>query len=176
MHPGGTTIAIPRRVVVRVVACFLVVAGLFGSVACGGQNTLSGSIADSHDLSFESVRLRLLTDQQVWELRYLAPLEGGGEDIVAKVVVDVPADGWSLGVAIDLLAHDGRVERITAQNDPFPDTERAEVTFFQGGVNDGGDTVGNWGATFTNGKTVQGTFRAPLDHDRFDENGETNAP
>jgi hypothetical protein len=172
MHRVDTTLAALRHLVIQAVALSLVVA-VAGSVACGGQNTLSGSIADSHDLSFESVRLRLLTDQQVWELRYLAPLEGGGEDIVAKVVVDVPADGWSPGSAIDLLAHNGRIERITARNDPFPEPERAELTFSQGGVDDGDDTAGGWGATFVNGKTVQGTFRAPLEHDRFDE---ANAP
>lgn len=141
--------------------------GVVGSLGCSAGNSLSGSISESHDLRFESVRLRLFTDQQAWELRYVLPLAGGGDDIVAKVVLDVPTDGWNVGDPIDLPTHGGRLERITARNDPFPEIERAELTFSRGAVDVDDDSAGSWGATFVNGKTVFGTFQVPLEHASF---------
>jgi hypothetical protein len=146
--------------------CFVFILGLgFG---CAEPNSLGGSIADSHDLTFDSVRLRLLTDQQVFELRYEKSLDSGDQDIVAKLVVDVPEGGVVLDTQLDVLALDGRIERITAKNDPFPAAERADLTFTAGGVEDGERTAGSWGATFENGKTISGTFETPLEHASFE--------
>ena len=71
-----------------VIACTVVVVA-----GCEGPNALKGSITDSHDLSFDTVRLRLFTDQLAYELRYEKALDGGDQDIVAKVVFDVPEGG-----------------------------------------------------------------------------------
>ncbi len=136
-------------------------------VACQEPNSLTGSITDSHDLSFDSVQIRLLTDQDVYEVRYDKALDGGANDIVCKLVFDAPSSGITLDAQLDVIALDGRVERITAKNDPFPDIERADVTFTAGGTDDGDTTIGVWGATFTNGKTISGTFDAPLTHVSF---------
>lgn len=146
--------------------CFVFVLGL--GVGCAEPNSLGGSITDSHDLTFDSVRLRLLTDQQAFELRYEKALDSGDQDIVAKLVVDVPEGGLVLDEQLDVLALNGRVERITAKNDPFPTVERADLTFTAGGVEDGEESVGSWGATFDNGKTISGTFQTPLEHASFE--------
>lgn len=145
-----------------VLACLVVIAG------CEGPNSLKGSITDSHDLSFDTVRLRLFTDQQAFELRYEKALDSGDQDIIAKVVFDVPEGGVVIDQPFDVLAEDGRVERITARNDPFPSVEDADFTFTAGGVEDGAATTGTWGATFDNGKTIDGAFEAVLEHASFE--------
>lgn len=143
-------------------------APLTGAVGCDEANSLTGSISESHSLIFDSVELRLFTDQQTYELRYLLALEGGDDqDIVAKIVVDVPEGGMTLDDDIDIPANDGQVERITAKNDPFPGIEKALLTFTAGGIDDGDDSVGNFATTFVNGKTLNGTFEVPLAHESF---------
>jgi hypothetical protein len=151
----------------RFIVALAVVSSALGA-GCAEPNSLSGSITDSHDLSFDTVQLRLFTDQQAWELRYEKALDSGDQDIVAKVVLDVPEGGLVLDAPIDVLAEDGRIERITAKNDPFPSVEDADVTFTAGGVEDGAATTGTWGATFDNGKTISGTFEATLEHASFE--------
>jgi hypothetical protein len=146
----------------------LAVVGSALGAGCAEPNTLTGSITDSHDLSFDTVQLRLFTDQQAYELRYEKALESGDQDIVAKVVFDVPEGGVVLDEQFDVLAEDGRVERITAKNDPFPSVEDADFIFTAGGVEDGAATTGSWGATFDNGKTISGTFEAALEHASFE--------
>ena len=151
----------------RFIVALAVVGSALGA-GCAEPNSLSGSITDSHDLSFDTVQLRLFTDQQAWELRYEKALDSGDQDIVAKVVFDVPEGGLVLDAPIDVLAEDGRIERITAKNDPFPSVEDADATFTAGGVEDGAATTGTWGATFDNGKTISGTFEATLEHASFE--------
>jgi hypothetical protein len=149
-------------------SALIVVVGSAIGTGCAEPNSLGGSITDSHDLSFDAVQLRLFTDQQAFELRYTKALDSGDQDIVAKVVFDVPEGGVVLDDQLDVLAEDGRVERITAKNDPFPSVEDADFTFTAGGVEDGALTMGSWGATFDNGKTIDGTFEATLEHASFE--------
>lgn len=148
----------------------VIVGSVVGSAlgGCAEPNSLTGSITDSHDLTFDTVQLRLFTDQQAFELRYEKALDSGDQDIVAKLVLDVPEGGVELDAQLDVLALNGRVERITAKNDPFPAVERADLTFTAGGVDDGDESVGTWGATFVNGKTISGTFETPLVHASFE--------
>ena len=98
----------------------------------------------------------------MFELKYLRALEAGGDDIVARVVVDQPAGGVTPDEPIDLVAGNGRVDRVTAANDPFPDVQAGSLTILAGGVDDGDDTRGEFASTFENGKTLNGTFVAPL--------------
>ena len=138
------------------------------SAGCEEPNSLGGSITDSHDLSFDSVRLRLFTDQEAYELRYEKLLDSGDRDIVVKVIFDAPEGGITVGSAVDIVASDGNVERITAKNDPFPAVERADITFTSGGVEDVELSTGEWGATFDNGKTIEGAFEIELEHASFE--------
>jgi hypothetical protein len=130
---------------------------------CAEPNTLTGSIDQSHDLSFETVQLQLLTGQGAYELKYLKALEGGGDDTVAKVVFDQPEGGVVVDEELDLVALNGRVERITAANDPFPAVlQKANATFAAGGNDADEATSGSFAATFDNGKTLNGTFETTL--------------
>lgn len=149
-----------------VIALALVSAALSGG--CAEQTTLTGSIGSSHDLAFDDVTLRLFTDQGAYELKYLHALDGGGDDVVAKVVFDAPEGGVVLGDDIDLVGQNGVVERITAKNDPFPTMQTGTLTFTAGGVDDGDDTRGHFNTTFDNGRTLNGTFATTLQHASFD--------
>ncbi len=132
--------------------------------ACAEPNTLTGSISQSHDLSFDAVELRLLSEQQVYELKYLKALEGGGEDDkVAKVVFDQPEGGVVVGAELDLLSLSGSVQRTTAANDPFPTGLTTAIAVFAAGGNEAGETTtGKFATTFDNGKTLNGTFETEL--------------
>jgi hypothetical protein len=148
-----------------VVAAVVVVVGL-GGVGCAQPNSLSGSIDSSHDLTFDAVGLRLLTDQEVYELKYTKLLDSGDTDVVAKVVFDKPAS-ITLGTAVDLAASNGEVERITAANDPFPELESGSITFATGAAEAGEATTGEFASTFTNGRTLNGTFDVELEFASF---------
>lgn len=125
---------------------------------------MTGSIDQSHDLTFETVQLQLLTGQGAYELKYLKALEGGGDDTVAKVVFDQPEGGAVVDEELDLIALNGRVERITAANDPFPATlTKANAVFAAGGNENDEATSGNFAATFDNGKTLNGSFDVELE-------------
>ena len=150
----------------RIAAAVVVVA--LGGVGCAEPNSLSGSIDSSHDITFDAVGLRLFTDQQAYELKYTKLLDSGDTDVVAKVVFDVPAESVALGTAIDLLTVNGKVERVTAANDPFPDLETGSLTFTAGGSDEGSTTTGEFASTFTNGRTLNGTFEAELEFASFE--------
>ncbi len=150
----------------RLVSCSLIVACC--SIGCAEPNTLTGSIEQSHDLTFDSVSLRLLTDQKVYQLEYRLALEAGGNDIVAKLVFEQPEGGAAAGDDLDLLTLNAKVERITTANDPFPeDLEKANATFTAGGNEADDQTTGEFASTFGNGKTLNGTFDIPLEVEAF---------
>ena len=157
-----------RRVVGNVIGSFIGIVVATTVVGCADDNTLTGSIGTSHDLAFDDVTLRLLTDQNAYELKYLHALEGGGDDVVAKIVFDTPESGVALDDDIDLAANNGVVERITAKNDPFPTMQTGTFTFTAGGVDDGDVTRGQFNTTFDNGRTLNGTFATTLVHESFD--------
>jgi hypothetical protein len=146
----------------RLVFCSLVICCF--AVGCDEPNTLTGSISQSHDLTFDDVSLRLFSEQGTYELKYTKALEGGGDDVVAKVVFDQPEGGVTADDELDLLALHGTIERITAADDPFPDgLDKANAVFSAGGNDDGEDSVGEFSSTFANGKTLNGTFSTPLE-------------
>jgi hypothetical protein len=132
-------------------------------------NFLDGSIKTSHDLDFDTVELRILTDQSVYQVTYFKNLDeeagaAGGQDTIAKITFNEPAGGAVVDQPIDLTSAEaeGRVERITARDDPFPpDLDRGTVTFLTTPVVD--EVVkGDIAITFSNGKTLNGAFETPL--------------
>lgn len=132
-------------------------------------NLLDGSIKSSHDLTFDRVELRYLSDQAVYQLSYFQSLseEGGadaGADTVVKVTFNEPAGGVVVDTPIDITdpAIEGRVERITAADDPFPsELDTATVTFHSAATI--GETVsGEFAVTFGNGRTLNGAFETEL--------------
>lgn len=137
------------------------------ALGCADADTLTGSIDQSHDLSFDTVGLRLFTDQNVYELKYEKALESGDNDVVAKVVFDAPAGGIVLDSEVTLVADEAQVERITAKNDPFPGLDEGKISFSAGGVDEGDVSTGEFSALFVNGKSLQGTFTVPLKYASF---------
>ena len=157
-----------RRSSFAVAAAFVAVSASFLG-GCAADNTLTGSIGTSHDLTFDDVTLRIFGDQQAIELKYLHALEGGGDDIVAKVVFDEPDGRVDLDEDIDLVGHNGVVERITAKNDPFPAMQSGTLTFTA--ADDQQFIRGHFNTTFENGRTLNGTFAATMTEASFDDAG-----
>jgi hypothetical protein len=134
-------------------------------------NFLDGSIKTSHDLTFDTVEMRFLSEQIVYELTYYKNLDENGDDrdevveIAFKqapedVVVETPID-------INTPEAESVVERTTAKNDPFPTAlESATFTFFVAPVV--GETVrGEFAVTFGNGRTLNGAFETVLGEATF---------
>ena len=135
---------------------------LVGLAACGDPpNHLEGSIGANVSLEFDRTRL-VRYPTLALQLEYLKALEGGGDDIVAKLVFDTPEGGIKPGARIDLAEHNGVVERIVAAGDAFPAYDTAHVTFDEGG-NDPGPANGSFAVTFENGRTLNGTFEVELE-------------
>lgn len=136
-------------------------------------NFLDGSIKDSRDLTFDYVQLRYLSDQGSYDLQYLKELEAGGnDDIVAKIAFTEPEGGITLDDEINLLddAIDGVVQRNTAggTSDAFPDVLDKATILFTEGVKVGDKAVGEFAATFDNGKTLFGAFDVEVTEASFD--------
>lgn len=131
-------------------------------------NFLDGSIKQSHDLTFDTVELRLLTDQRVFQLSYFKNLEknnpAAGVDTVVKLTFNEPAGGVTVDKEIDLLAAEtaGRVERVTAANDTFPASFTSGTVTFHKAPAVNATTNGEFAITFDNGKTLDGTFETKV--------------
>lgn len=129
--------------------------------ACGDPpNHLEGSISSNVSLDFDETRLIRYPDLAV-QLEYLKVIETGS-DVVAKIVFDTPEGGVKAGEPIDLLEHDGVVERIVAAGDTFPAMDTGTLTFDEGG-DAPGPASGNFAVTFDNGRTLNGQFQVELE-------------
>ena len=119
------------------------------------------------------MQLRYISDQGTYDLQYLKELEAGGDDdIVAKIAFTEPEGGVKLDSAIDLLdeAIDGVVQRNTAAgtSDGFPDELTKGTITFTKGVKVKETAVGEFAATFENGKTLFGAFDIEVSEASFD--------
>ena len=132
-----------------------------------GPNFLEGSISESHDLAFDRVEVRSLSDQNRYEVGYFLDLEGGGADTVARIVIDAPEGGAKAGKAIDILEAGGVVQRVTAANDNFPELESGNITFATDPVI-GEKSSGEFATVFINGKTLNGGFESEVVECTFD--------
>jgi hypothetical protein len=136
-----------------------------------GPNYLEGSVGDSHNLTFNSVSLRYIPDQLVYQLAYFNSLESGGADTVAKITFNEPAGGAVANTPISLIAPEAgaTIERITAGDDAFPPTLReGQFTFFDDPIV-GNVVSGEFASTFEeNGKTLNGGFKIELTECSFD--------
>lgn len=133
-------------------------------------NFLDGSIKESHDLSFDSVEVRFYPEQATFEVAYFKQLaEDGstGVDTVAKLVFAQPEGGVVVDSVIALDPATDIMERITADDDPFPALSEGEVTF-SAAATVGETTSGEFSTTFTNGKTLNGGFEGELRSCSFD--------
>ena len=134
-------------------------------------NFLDGSIKTSHELTFDSVEMRFLSDQSVYELTYYKNLDEAGTDrdeVVEIAFTQAPED-IVVDTPIDLTRAEANtaVERTTAASDPFPtERESATFTFFVAPVV--GETVsGEFAVTFANGRTLNGAYETELSEASF---------
>lgn len=149
----------------RIGLSLAVIVGLCSLGCVEEPNRLEGSIADTFDLRFDSTRLIRYESLDI-QLEYLRALEGGGEDIVLKLVFATPEGGIPQGTAFDLDPTRDVAQHIVAAEDDFPALERGKVTFEAGG-NEPGPATGELALTFTNGKTLNGAFDTELEDVEF---------
>ena len=132
-------------------------------------NYLDGSVKISHDLTFDSEELRFLSDQKVYQLEYKKALDvndpSAGADIVVKITFNEPAGGAVQDKAINLLddAIAGKVERVTAANDPFPTSMKQATVTFHSAATVNTQVTGEFAVTFDNGETLFGNFETKLE-------------
>ena len=139
--------------------------------ACGGRDTyLDGSVG--LDLGFDDVRARLVAG--AFELAYLRDVEGGTETVAELVVEDLPPDGLSGGLVLDLDAARASVNRVTVPDADFGPIDHGELRIHDGGA--AGETIaGEFGVTFAEGATLRGGFSTTLEQlsrYEFTDNGE----
>ncbi len=129
-------------------------------------NFLDGSIKTSHDLTFDTVEMRFLSDQSVYELTYYKNLNEAGSqrDEVVEIAFTQSPEDVVAETPIDINTAEARslIERTTAASDPFPtELETATFTFFVAPVV--GETVnGEFAVTFANGRTLNGAYETEL--------------
>jgi hypothetical protein len=133
----------------------------------GDANALTGSIEETHDLTFDSTTFLFLSEQKRFDFRYENSIEGSqGKDIVAKLVFSSPPSGVVVNQAIDLgnADIDAKVERITSGNDDLPEFKSGSVTFTAGDFAQQNDGVmeGTFATTLENGKSLNGSFSGNL--------------
>ena len=148
-------------------ATLVVTPMLLGMQACGpGPNSLDGSIGEVVDLTFDQVQMRQFTSGTI-QLDYLRSIEDTEDfDIVCKVVFDIPEGGINVDTPIDIPANNGRIERVVVAQYAFPEIYTANITFTSGG-DAPGPVVGEFGATFEGGRTLEGTFDTDLEEIDF---------
>lgn len=128
--------------------------------ACAGdpENTLDGSVGV--DLDFDRVSLRLIASDL--EIRYLRSVEGGDEEVTAKLVVDVSGVTLAADLEMALTPDNAVVDRVVKDGSTFPALEMGTLV-----VNDGGDVGealdGRFGVAFVTGATLSGDFRGVLE-------------
>lgn len=142
---------------IRTIALLL---GLFG---CGGSgNSLSGSIATTHGLSFDTVTLRQLDTAYV-----VAYLRTAKMETVARVVYDPRGMSVPIGQQLQLdFGQNGKpgnaaVSRATADGLTFPPAQSGTFVFDNDPLGSG-DVSGHFGVLFSGGQTLGGAFSAPL--------------
>ena len=137
--------------------------------ACSGGNSLSGSISESFDLSFDEVRIR--KQDEVLLIEYIKLLHNGTAKPVkvvleGRLLVDhagqrIPlVDG--LFVDNDHFAKAVTVSRIVTTGANFPSIEYGEMGFGDLNFNSLGVVSGHFDVIFNGGRTLTGTFYGAL--------------
>ncbi len=134
--------------------------------ACGGGNSLEGSIEESFALDFDRVRIR--KQDQALLVEYLHDVAKGTEK-VCQVVVDT--SGLELGddTTIEGSVFHNRVEvnRVASGGD-FPEVEDGELHFDTYQFEDGGEMQGDFDVVFVGGRTLHGEFEGEVEEVNLD--------
>lgn len=124
----------------------------------GGDNSLTGSIASSHALAFDSVLFRQVATSYV--LQYTS-----GAQIPFKLIYTGAAPAVNQTVNLDFSATgNAAVTRATSDLLMFPAASGGTLTLGTDltKVTEGSTVSGRFGVKFTSGQTVNGTFAAPF--------------
>jgi hypothetical protein len=140
-------------------------AACLAAAGCGSsQNTLTGSIADEYDLSFDSVTVQWVTNQYL-VISYVN--NGGTIAKPMKLTVDLTGLTPMSGQMIDLAemvngAERGTLQRVESTTLTFPIMTGNLV--LDGGLIPNQGLCGHWHTTVTMpmGRTVNGDFCATL--------------
>jgi hypothetical protein len=133
---------------------------LMGLAACGkGESFLEGSLSDSFDLSFDTVRVRLYPTEL--SVEYVSG-SGTSEKVALRAIVAVPSSPLATGTSYNLktvtrVGYDAAL--------PAIDSGTLQLSTYTGAADS--DIKGSFDAVFTmpdsSKKTLRGGFSAALD-------------
>ena len=126
---------------------------LAAAVGCDeqGDNYLDGSLTESYDLGFDSVRIRLYPSEL--SIEYVAN-KSQGEQIALRVTLDNNEAPLAAGTIYDLTVH-GTITQGDGLGSPLPDLESGDLTLSKYAGTDGSKVKGKFDANF---KTDNGTI------------------
>jgi hypothetical protein len=127
------------------------------------DNYLDGSLTESYDLSFDSVRIRLYPSEL--SIEYVKNSSQG-----EKVALRITLDSNEVPLAADTLydlSTQGSITQGDGYGSPLPDLETGELTLDQYSGTDGSKVKGDFEATFLTDNnttlTLRGGFSAKLE-------------
>lgn len=136
---------------------FLLLAG-----CTGPDNHLSGSLTDSYDMSFTSVRARLYSSEL--SVEYVADFPQEPETVVLRLTLE--RSRLAAGGTINL-QHAGHLGRSDAYGSPLPDLEDGEAELFEFAPREGAPVSGHFSARLITPDdltlTLHGGFAAPIE-------------
>lgn len=150
----------------RTLLPLLLIGGCATLVSCQDEtgNWLDGSLADSYDLRFTSVRARLYPSEL--SIEYVADAEDEGEKVALRVTLNVVQAPPEVGVVYDLFA-DGNVGRGEGYGSGLPDLDSGTLELEEFVADPGNPCVGEFEAVFNTADdsqyTLRGGFEAELE-------------
>jgi hypothetical protein len=128
-----------------------------------GDNYLKGSVTKSYDMGFDMTRVRLYESEL--SIEYVDERRAG-EQVAARVTLEVTGDPLATGVAYDL-AERGDVSRGQGYGSPLPALQSGEITLSDYSGEDGSRVAGRFNAVFATAdgttQTLRGGFSAELE-------------
>jgi hypothetical protein len=136
-----------------------------GALSCDQEkdNFLDGSLTDSYDLSFDSVRIRLYPSEL--SIEYVKD-SSQGEKVALRITLDSNEVPLAAGTLYDLTTQ-GSISQGDGYGSPLPDLETGELTLDKYADADGSKVKGDFEATFLTDigttLTLRGGFSAKLE-------------
>jgi len=128
-----------------------------------GANYLDGSLTESYDLDFDSVRIRLYPSEL--SIEYVAK-GSQGEQVALRVTLDSNEAALAAGTIYDLTNH-GTITQGDGYGSPLPEIESGDLTLSKYAGTGGSKVKGKFDARFTtdNGTTLtlRGGFSGKLE-------------
>jgi hypothetical protein len=157
----GVVIAPRRESVGRVVSALrsaMVVLAALGAIACGGDNTLEGSVDQVVPLGFDSVAVS--KQGTVLAVDYVRNVSDGIKEITARLTFDTGGEAVDDSTVVDgeRFMQAVRLQRATRANNQFPDVQSGSLRFSTLELKDGGSAQGEFDIAFVDGHLLLGKF------------------